>query len=219
LFPVDLDQPASVVARLERMLPASECDAPVPVRVARAATRLVLAEALHVDPLDVEISRQCVHCGHPSHGRPTVSAAASTAGPVSFSLSHSGAFAIVALAAGEVRLGVDVEEIKGRPRIDGLAARVLNDEEHARWLAIDDSNEQLRSFLRSWTAKEAYLKALGIGIVTRLRDVPDRVDGWCTRRLELGESRIGALAVDRNDVEVRYSVLSLLARSNGGTAR
>jgi phosphopantetheinyl transferase len=215
VFSVDLDQPAPVVARLERMLWASERDAPVPVRVARAATRLVLAEALDIDPFDVEISRRCARCGHPAHGRPTVSAAE----PVSFSLSHSGAFAAVAFAFGELRLGVDVEEIKARPRIDGLAARVLNDEEHANWLAIADPTEQLRAFLRSWTAKEAYLKALGIGIVTRLRDVPDRVDGWCARPLDLGESRIGALAVDRNDVDVRYSVLSLLARSSGGTAR
>jgi 4'-phosphopantetheinyl transferase len=197
------------------MLPAAELDAPAAIRVARAATRVVLAEHLETDPIEVAISRECAHCGHPAHGRPTLAGNER----VSFSLSHSGSYAVIALAVDGARVGVDVEEIRSRSRIDALAARVLNDAEHAKWSSLDDEHERVRSFLAVWTAKEAYLKALGIGITTRLRDVPSAVEGWTTRALDLGETRVGALATDRSEFEIRYETLSLQAMSSGGTAR
>jgi phosphopantetheinyl transferase len=214
VFSVDLDPPADVIEHLDAMLAPDEREAPAPIRVARATTRIVLADALGMEPERVPISRRCAHCGDPRHGRPTV------AGDdrVSFSLSHSGSFAVIALADGAVRLGVDVEVVRPRLRLRALAARVLNDEEHAAWLAIENDDDQLRSFLRAWTAKEAYLKALGIGIATRLRDVPSCVEGWRTCELRVGDARIAALAVDRTDFAVEYARLGPLATSNGGTA-
>ncbi len=95
---------------------------------------------------------------------------------------------------------------------------MLTDEEHAGWLALDSDDARLRSFLESWTAKEAYLKALGIGIATRLRDVPARVEGWTTRSLALGAGRIGALAIDRTTFDVRYVDAAPRITSSGGTA-
>ena len=214
VFSVDLDPPADVVERLDAMLAPEERNAPAPIRVARATTRVALADALGTEPDRVPISRRCAHCGDPKHGRPTV------AGDdrVSFSLSHSGSFAVIALADGDVRVGVDVEDVRPRLRLGALAARVLNDEEHEAWLAIENDDEQLRSFLRAWTAKEAYLKALGIGIATRLRDVPAFVEGWRTSELSVGDARIAALAIDRTDFAVEYARLAPLATSNGGTA-
>jgi phosphopantetheinyl transferase len=207
VFSVDLDQPADVVERLDGLLPEAERDAPPPIRIARAAARLVLADALGVEPIAVGISRECMHCGDPAHGRPRVTGDRS----ISFSLSHSDAFAVVALADGDVRVGIDCEVVKARTRIDELAARVLSDEAHAAWLSIADADERLRSFLRTWTAKEAYLKALGIGITTALRDVPSAVEGWCIRPLDVGEACVGTIAVDHRDIEIRASVLALRA--------
>jgi len=215
VFPVELDQPAPVVARLDALLAVEERDAPARTRVARAATRLVLADALGIAPADVVISRRCEHCGHPTHGRPVLVAERR----LSFSLSHSGAYAVLACAEGEMRIGVDVEEVRPRARLAALAARVLNDEDQAAWRAITDPDEQLRVFLTFWTAKEAYLKALGIGIATRLRDVPAGVEGWFAGALELGPDRIGALAVDRAVGRVRYVAPGPLVTSSGGTAR
>ncbi len=214
VFSVDLDPRADVVERLDAMLAPEERDAPAPIRVARATTRVVLGDALGMDPDRVPISRRCAHCGDPTHGRPTV------AGDdrVSFSLSHSRSFGVIALADGDVRVGVDIEDVRPRLRLGALAARVLNDEEHAAWLAIENDDEQLRSFLRAWTAKEAYLKALGIGIATRLRDVPAFVKGWRTCELSVGDTRIAALAVDRTDFAVDYARLAPVATSSGGTA-
>ncbi len=214
VFSVDLDQPASAIERLDDLLPSEERHAPPSIRVARATLRTVLAETVGVDPGAVAISRRCEHCGHPTHGRPTL------AGDdrISFSLSHSGSFGVIALAEGGARVGVDVEAVRPRSRLDALAARVLTDEERAGWLALDSDDARLRSFLESWTAKEAYLKALGIGIATRLRDVPTRVEGWTTRALALGAGRIGALAIDRTTFDVRYVDAAPSTTSSGGTA-
>ena len=214
VFSVDLDQPAAVVAYLDRLIPVSERRASARIRVARASTRIVLADVLGIQSDQLSISRQCAHCGHPAHGRPTV------AGDdrISFSVSHSGAFAVIALADGDVTVGVDVEELRPRRRLDALAQRILNDDEHAAWSLLADADERLRFFLQVWTAKEAYLKAIGIGVTTRLRDVPARVDGWHTRVLDLGPERVAALCVDRADLIVEHEVLSPLAMSSGGTA-
>jgi 4'-phosphopantetheinyl transferase len=214
VFSVDLDPPAEVVEWLDSFLPSEEANASTPIRVARGMSRVLLAEALNTDPTEVRISRRCEHCGHLTHGRPTVVGHDRQ----SFSLSHSGSFAVIALADDDAAIGVDVEEVRTRPRLDALAARVLNDEEHAEWLAIEDPDSQLRAFLRTWTAKEAYLKALGIGIATRLRDVPAQVVGWSTRELSVGDGRIAALAIDRTEFAVEQFEVAPLAMSNGGTA-
>jgi 4'-phosphopantetheinyl transferase len=161
-----------------------------------ASTADLLAAALGRAPGELEISRRCRHCGHPSHGRPVL------AGGPSFSVSHSGGLALVALAPADVLVGVDVEQVRRRANLDKLAARVLSPEELAQWRATPPA-ERLVAFLRQWTAKEAYLKALGLGIATRLADVDVRPDGWTTMSLSVGEdarAHVAALAVDRRDV-------------------
>jgi phosphopantetheinyl transferase len=213
VFSVDLDVPAEVAADLDALLPPAERDAPPLVRAARAATRMLLAHELGAEAGALEISRECGHCGHPSHGRPAVVGA-----DISFSLSHSGAFAMLACAGGGVRVGVDVEGVRPRARLDALAARVLSEPEHATWSAIPEERDRLLAFLRAWTAREAYLKALGIGIVTRLRDVPARVDGWRTDEIDVGDAWIAALAVDRTKIDVTHVRAGPIATWNGGTA-
>jgi phosphopantetheinyl transferase len=213
VFSFGLDVSAPVLRELDALLAPDERDASSRVRVARAVTRTLLANDLAIEPAELVISRRCARCGHPSHGRPRVVDA-----DISFSLSHSAAFAVVAVARGDVRVGVDVEAVEPRARLDALAARVLNEREHADWSAISDEDDRLRAFLRTWTAREAYLKALGIGIVTRLRDVPTRVDGWRTDEISVGDSWIAALAVDRTEFEMVHLAVTPLATSSGGTA-
>ncbi|MFI6392316.1 4'-phosphopantetheinyl transferase family protein [Nonomuraea sp. NPDC050540] len=81
-----------------------------------------------------------------------------------FNLSHSGEWALIAVAPEGRRVGVDVERISSDADILDLAARMYQPEEAERVRAAGAPE-----FFRLWTAKEAYIKATGVGLAG-LRD-------------------------------------------------
>jgi 4'-phosphopantetheinyl transferase len=179
---------APVVVRVYRARADDGGDAK---RIACAAARDVLGQSLAVDPTAVEISRRCFHCDDPAHGKPFVVGAPE----LSFSVSHSGEFALVALAEGAV-VGIDLEVVRPRSQLDRLAARVLDADALAAWTRAP-APQQLERFLRTWTAKEAYLKAVGLGIATNLREVSDAPEGWTMQALDHLSAYIATVAVDQ----------------------
>lgn len=76
--------------------------------------------------------------------------------------SHSGDGLLLAIGA-DVRVGIDLERIRPRPRAQALAERFFTAPE-ARWLAAQAGSERDHAFLRLWCAKEAVLKAHGHGL-------------------------------------------------------
>jgi len=84
-----------------------------------------------------------------------------------WSLSHKPKY--VAAVVSKDKVGIDIEEIK--PRSKSLFARVASDEE---W---DLQERSWDTLFRYWTAKEAILKVIGIGIgglkTCRITSVPD----------------------------------------------
>jgi 4'-phosphopantetheinyl transferase len=85
-----------------------------------------------------------------------------------WSLTHKSKY--VAAVVGKDKIGIDIEEIK--PRSKSIFSLVASDEE---WDRAQDRS--LDTFFRYWTAKEAVLKAIGIGIgglkTCRVVSVPD----------------------------------------------
>jgi 4'-phosphopantetheinyl transferase len=82
-------------------------------------------------------------------------------GSLQFSVSDSGALALVAV--GEARVGVDVERVRHRPALGRIAERVLGGEE-AQAIARLEGHERLEAFYRAWTAHEAAAKVAGGGV-------------------------------------------------------
>lgn len=74
---------------------------------------------------------------------------------VHWSLTHKPAYVAGVAAPGPI--GIDIEEI--RPRSERLKDRIAGPEE---WSLIDAEHPE--SFFRYWTAKEAVLKAAGVGL-------------------------------------------------------
>lgn len=111
----------------------------------RAALRRVLGARLGLAPAEVRLAVD-------GYGRPSVD------GPVSFNVSHSGALGLIAVADGERRVGIDVEQVRPETDFRSLAARFFHPEEAA---AIGDRRD---AFFRCWTRKEAVVKALGHGL-------------------------------------------------------
>jgi 4'-phosphopantetheinyl transferase len=209
---VDLDQPPAVVDTLRAYLDDDEVRTAAgrsndAVRnryvVAHGALRSILGAQLGVAPAAVAFDRRCRRCGDPAHGKPQVVLDALPDARVQFSLSHSGSVAVVAVVTG-ARIGADVEELRPRARLDALAARVLDSEDHADWLDVPE-DEQLQAFLAHWTAKEAYAKAIGVGITVPLRDLPTEPDGWTVTSFEAPPGTVGRVAVEGHAV-VRTTV-------------
>ncbi|MBG0811069.1 4'-phosphopantetheinyl transferase superfamily protein [Methylosinus sp. H3A] len=113
----------------------------------RAALRRLLGERLGVDPSTLRFTAG-------RYGRPEL------AGGVSFNVSHSGDFALIAISQ-RWAVGVDIEQVRETSDLAGLASLALTAEEHE---GIDAAG-----FFARWTAKEAALKALGLGIVEKLQ--------------------------------------------------
>lgn len=123
--------------------------------------------------------------------------------------SHSGDGLLVAVGEG-VRVGVDLEWVRPRPRALALAERFFAPQELA-WLQAQPAAARERQFLRLWCAKEAVLKAQGQGLSfglhrlvfaegdggLRLHDcdaVLGQPHAWCVRELAPAPGYLGALA-------------------------
>jgi 4'-phosphopantetheinyl transferase len=135
---------------------------------------------------------------------------------LAFNVSHAGGVALVALGSG--RVGVDVETMRPDVEMRALARRFFTRAENAALERLD-GEELLRGFYACWTAKEAFVKAVGEGLSFELDRVevavhpqPARVlsvDGdaaaaarWTLTAINAGPGYAAAVAVDSPGGEV-----------------
>jgi 4'-phosphopantetheinyl transferase len=157
--------------------------------------RTVLATYLNVEPEAVPLTRTPT-------GKPQL---ASMRGPA-FSLAHTGDLAVVAVTA-RPAVGVDIE-LAGRRAAERTIRRALTDDERRAIDALDSPDARAEAFLRHWTVKEAYVKALGTGLSTGLNTVAvadaltaprlvvaDGADRWSVQRFDPRPGVIGAVVV------------------------
>ena len=91
--------------------------------------------------------------------------------------SHSGGY-LLASWVEHARVGVDIELIQPRRRVDEIAARYFTPAEQ-RWLGGLIGDDKIHAFHRLWCCKEAVLKAHGQGLsfgLDRLEILPDAQD-------------------------------------------
>lgn len=125
-----------------------------------------------------------------------------------FNLSHSDGVALLALTRGR-EVGVDVEALRAVPDALLLADRHMAASE-ARALRRVAPERRDAAFLRCWTLKEAYVKAVGDGLgmaldafevgfdapAPRLRLLPSGAtpEDWSLEAIDPGPGYVGALA-------------------------
>ena len=80
---------------------------------------------------------------------------------IHFSLSHNKNMAVCVVSDDEV--GIDIETV-GRTCSETVWRRMLSDEEYKRLSGMADETERDREFLKYWTLKECYGKAIGTGL-------------------------------------------------------
>lgn len=84
-----------------------------------------------------------------------------------FNFSHSQTWFALAWQLGSTPIGVDIEDLDRRSRFPALAARYFHLAEYAQWLSADE-HQRNTTWLRTWTRKEAVLKAHGLGLRVQL---------------------------------------------------
>jgi 4'-phosphopantetheinyl transferase len=84
-------------------------------------------------------------------------------GRLSFNLSHSGGLALVAIAPGDVEVGIDIEWLRPRRDLLRLATRWLSEADAAAVAAAPESGREA-AFYAAWTRHEARVKCTGVGL-------------------------------------------------------
>ena len=132
-------------------------------------------------------------------GKPALRAGTQPDPALRFNLSHSGALALYAVAAGR-EVGVDVEVARRQVDEVALAAHVLG-RDQARLLARLDPRARRRVFLRAWVSHEATVKCRGTGLGAPSQR-PPTAELW-TAELWTAEPDFGRLATAAVAVEGR----------------
>ena len=121
------------------------------------------------DALDQPASAVLLTYGE--HGKPALGAGTGGNRTLHFNISHSAGWAMFALAW-DREVGIDLESaarLKGDANnLAGLAARVLSARELTIWQALPEGDKREAAFLRAWTRKEAFAKAVGGGLFEHL---------------------------------------------------
>ncbi len=222
MWKLSLDVPTETVADARRLLTPQELArferilAPA-ARVRRMAARLgmrvLLASYVGTDPREVEIA-------YGPHGRPELVGDYG----LSFNLSHTTDLAVLAIGRGRT-IGVDIEALRRRVPSVGLIERALDPKESARVMRVN-RRERTEAFLRYWTIKEAYAKALGVGLALDFRevgvkgraeqprlDLPEGSGEWRVRRLKPQAGIVGAVVADGAPWRMRVRELRLASYS------
>lgn len=189
-----LDRDEEALSGLEAILSDDELDRAQRFRlprdrrrsvVSRAVLRLVLGAYTGQEPREVLIA-----CG--SHGKPHVT---DSPVPLSFNLSHSRELMAVAVTL-ERRVGIDVEWRRPVAKAERLIRRTFSPAE-ANAVECAPPEERLSAFFRAWTAREAFLKAIGTGFSSTL--------GPIEIPLNDGISPIGADLADADRCPARWT--------------
>ena len=125
--------------------------------ITRATLRELLGQRLGAAPESLRFVAS-------RYGRPEL---ACSTGSLSFNVSHSGDHALIAMSDART-VGIDVEHVDTALDWQELVDLVCTEDER-RALREQSVWLQRQSFFRYWTAKEALLKALGLGITEGLR--------------------------------------------------
>lgn len=180
---------------------------------AHASLRRILARYLRCSPRETSFTTN-------EYGKPALLDGQG----LEFNLSHSGDYALIAVARGR-RVCIDVERMRQGLDIDNIAARYFSPGEITEMSALPPE-QRATGFFDCWTRKEAYIKARGLGLSLPLdsfsvslapqrpaalladRSDPGVASDWTLLSLAVDAGYAGALAVEGRGLDFGYWVLN-----------
>ncbi len=137
---------------------------------------------------------------------------------VTFNVSHSHGQVLVAVSL-DRNIGIDIEKIRNNVEYEKLAKRFFSQAEYAALMQY--KGDQVAAFFATWTRKEAFVKAVGKGIVFGLAEFdvnidpdeapqmlvtrwdPDDVSTWQMMTIETESDYMATLVADGDVFETR----------------
>ena len=129
--------------------------------VARGILRQLLGNYLQISPNKIEFE-------YSDRGKPRLAASMGNS-YIQFNVSHSLEYALYGFTNSYL-IGVDLEFLREMRDATELAKRFFTNQEF-QLIANLTHEEQQKAFFQLWTAKEAYLKAIGTGLSNSLTDI------------------------------------------------
>ena len=174
--------------------------------ITRGVLRTLLGSFLALEPSRVAFK-------YTAHGKPKCA----TDSAIHFNVSHTQNKAVFAFTL-EAAVGIDIESITTRPT-QQLANRFFAKEE-VKALSLLSQTEQQHAFYRIWTQKEAYIKAIGLGLsqsldsfvvsvtppakIISIDNSIDQAGPWSMHSFTLGDAFIGHLAIKKRALTIGY---------------
>ncbi len=121
--------------------------------VCRGRLRQLLGAMLNVPPATIQFE-------YNANGKPRL--ATSHRSFIEFNVSHSGDWALFAFAT-NLPVGIDIELFQRKTNFEALASQILSAKERKLLESIEPAECNL-AIMHAWVAKEAVLKAIGVGI-------------------------------------------------------
>ncbi len=126
---------------------------------ARGILRSLLAQYLNILPGKIIFN-------YGPTGKPKVAMPSTS---LQFNLSHSGSTALYAMSW-DMTLGIDIEISKKGFSLESMASIVFSTQEQLK-LKTYPATQRMTVFLRGWTRKEAFIKAIGEGLSFPLKRI------------------------------------------------
>ncbi len=169
LWRINLEEPEADESHLYYCLSDEECDQAARFHYnrdrrrflkRRSVLRHLLAKYLGVDAKIVRYSAM-------PNGKPFMEGQGGPAG-IRFSCSHSASWGLIAIGHGG-EIGVDLERHRPLANLLDLAHACFSDQEIGEFMSIPEALKA-RYFFDAWTRKEAFVKAIGLGLSFALKD-------------------------------------------------
>jgi len=153
-----------------------------------------------------------------ARGKPSLAADSESSG-LCFNLSHSQGIALYALTRNR-EIGVDVERVRADFPCERIAERFFSPVEVSKLRSLPGS-VRYEAYFNCWTRKEAYIKAIGEGLLVALdrfevslapdeeaallsvADDPQEASRWTIKNLSPAPGYVGAVAVKGRGLTLR----------------
>ncbi|MGH8211472.1 MAG: 4'-phosphopantetheinyl transferase family protein, partial [Steroidobacteraceae bacterium] len=181
----ELECPSECIELCRSWLSAAECDQADRLVFPQDRNRYTIAHGVlrRLLSLYCDSAPESLRFTSPASGKPALQPLNGVAPAISFNLTHSHARALIGVSA-SLELGIDLEMLAANTEVLSISRRYFFGSERE---AIEGAPSALRdkTFFRYWVAKEAVLKAAGMGLGFPLdRFRVDFLPGGAAARIE-----------------------------------